>query len=244
MASEIWPGQPALFLDLGEAAPGAGGGIAVAGVEVYRVNGGSVFRGRPEVSGGARGGGIREAGRAAAERGAGGAGGSPADRGSGVSGDGRCDRIRAGEATAGRAGAARGGGGLSPRNLRGTGSQAEIYQDTIHLNPKGNAIYAEYLEGQLGSKEPETGGLGTDGVDTGAGAGGASMNILGISAFYHDSAAALMVDGRLVAAAQEERFTRKKHDAISRNTPSIIACARRESSRKILIMWFFTTSRC
>lgn len=36
--------------------------------------------------------------------------------------------------------------------------------------------------------------------------------ILGISAFYHDSAAALLVDGRLVAAAQEERFTRKKHD--------------------------------
>ena len=36
--------------------------------------------------------------------------------------------------------------------------------------------------------------------------------ILGISAFYHDSAAALVVDGELVAAAQEERFTRKKHD--------------------------------
>lgn len=36
--------------------------------------------------------------------------------------------------------------------------------------------------------------------------------ILGISAFYHDSAAALIVDGQLVAAAQEERFTRKKHD--------------------------------
>src|SRR5262245_45670668 len=36
--------------------------------------------------------------------------------------------------------------------------------------------------------------------------------ILGISAFYHDSAAALVVDGRPVAAAQEERFTRKKHD--------------------------------
>ncbi|MEE8450819.1 MAG: carbamoyltransferase [Thermoguttaceae bacterium] len=36
--------------------------------------------------------------------------------------------------------------------------------------------------------------------------------ILGISAFYHDSAAALVVDGRMVAAAQEERFTRKKHD--------------------------------
>ena len=39
------------------------------------------------------------------------------------------------------------------------------------------------------------------------------MHILGISAFYHDSAAALVVDGRIVAAAQEERFTRKKHDS-------------------------------
>lgn len=38
------------------------------------------------------------------------------------------------------------------------------------------------------------------------------MNILGISAFYHDSAAALIVDGKIVAAAQEERFTRKKQD--------------------------------
>jgi carbamoyltransferase len=39
------------------------------------------------------------------------------------------------------------------------------------------------------------------------------MRILGISAFYHDSAAALVRDGEIVAAAQEERFTRKKHDA-------------------------------
>lgn len=38
------------------------------------------------------------------------------------------------------------------------------------------------------------------------------MRILGLSAFYHDSAAALIVDGEIVAAAQEERFTRKKHD--------------------------------
>ena len=38
------------------------------------------------------------------------------------------------------------------------------------------------------------------------------MNILGISAFYHDSAAALVRDGKIIAAAQEERFTRKKHD--------------------------------
>ena len=39
------------------------------------------------------------------------------------------------------------------------------------------------------------------------------MNVLGLSAFYHDSAAALVCDGEIVAAAQEERFTRKKHDS-------------------------------
>ena len=39
------------------------------------------------------------------------------------------------------------------------------------------------------------------------------MRVLGVSAFYHDSAAALVEDGRIVAAAQEERFTRKKHDS-------------------------------
>src|SRR6516162_10054928 len=39
------------------------------------------------------------------------------------------------------------------------------------------------------------------------------MRILGLSAFYHDSAAALVDDGRIVAAAQEERFSRRKHDA-------------------------------
>jgi carbamoyltransferase len=44
-------------------------------------------------------------------------------------------------------------------------------------------------------------------------------SILGISAFYHDSAAALVVDGKIIAAAQEERFTRKKHD------PGYPACA-------------------
>src|SRR5690606_31869927 len=37
--------------------------------------------------------------------------------------------------------------------------------------------------------------------------------ILGISAFYHDSAAAILIDGQIVAAAQEERFTREKHNA-------------------------------
>ena len=39
------------------------------------------------------------------------------------------------------------------------------------------------------------------------------MYILGISAFYHDSSACLLKDGEIIAAAQEERFTRKKHDA-------------------------------
>jgi carbamoyltransferase len=39
------------------------------------------------------------------------------------------------------------------------------------------------------------------------------LRVLGISAFYHDSAAALIEDGRIIAAAQEERFSRKKHDA-------------------------------
>ena len=38
-------------------------------------------------------------------------------------------------------------------------------------------------------------------------------HILGLSAYYHDSAAALVSDGKIIAAAQEERFTRKKHDA-------------------------------
>ncbi|MFQ5496224.1 MAG: carbamoyltransferase N-terminal domain-containing protein, partial [Phycisphaerae bacterium] len=39
------------------------------------------------------------------------------------------------------------------------------------------------------------------------------MNILGLSCYYHDAGAALVRDGRLVAAAEEERFTRKKHDS-------------------------------
>ena len=38
------------------------------------------------------------------------------------------------------------------------------------------------------------------------------MNVLGISAFYHDASAALISDGRLIAAAAEERYTRHKHD--------------------------------
>lgn len=51
------------------------------------------------------------------------------------------------------------------------------------------------------------------------------MNILGISAFYHDSAACLIQDGRIVAAVQQERFSRKKHDE-SFPTNAILYCLR------------------
>ena len=49
------------------------------------------------------------------------------------------------------------------------------------------------------------------------------MRVLGISAFYHDSAAALVEDGRVIAAAQEERFTRTSTTPRFHATPSIIA---------------------
>ncbi len=57
------------------------------------------------------------------------------------------------------------------------------------------------------------------------------MRILGISALYHDSAAALIEDGRIVAAAQEERFTRKKHDA--RFPENAIAYALKQGGLKL-----------
>ena len=52
------------------------------------------------------------------------------------------------------------------------------------------------------------------------------MNILGISAYYHDSAACLVVDGKIIAAAQEERFTEKNTMKIFRLMPLIIAWLR------------------
>ena len=53
------------------------------------------------------------------------------------------------------------------------------------------------------------------------------MNILGISAHYHDSAAALVQDGKLIAAAQEERFTRQKNMMPGfPSMPSNFACVR------------------
>jgi carbamoyltransferase len=57
------------------------------------------------------------------------------------------------------------------------------------------------------------------------------MRILGISAYYHDSAAALVVDGDIVAAAQEERFSRKKHDA--RFPKSAIAYCLKQANIKL-----------
>ena len=68
------------------------------------------------------------------------------------------------------------------------------------------------------------------------------MRILGISAFYHDSAAALLVDGRIVAAAQEERFTRKKQDA--RFPVQAIAYCLEEGNIKLdrLTTWYSTRS--
>src|SRR5262245_44149994 len=54
------------------------------------------------------------------------------------------------------------------------------------------------------------------------------MRILGISAYYHDSAACLVVDGRVIAAAQEERFTRKKHDSAF-PTRAVAYCLREAS---------------
>ena len=60
-------------------------------------------------------------------------------------------------------------------------------------------------------------------MDRAPGVASVSRAVLGISAFYHDAAAALVVDGQLVAAAQEERFTRTKHDA-SAPTHAVAYC--------------------
>src|ERR1043166_6190117 len=56
------------------------------------------------------------------------------------------------------------------------------------------------------------------------------MIVLGISAYYHDAAAALLRDGHVIAAAQEERFTRKKHDS-SFPHHAIRACLERRRGR-------------
>jgi carbamoyltransferase len=63
------------------------------------------------------------------------------------------------------------------------------------------------------------------------------MNILGISAFYHDSAACLVQDGKIVAAAQEKRFTRKKHDHSFPKNRVAYCLRRKESLLSIWILW-------
>jgi len=59
------------------------------------------------------------------------------------------------------------------------------------------------------------------------------MYILGIACFYHDSAAALIKDGVLIAAAMEERFTRKKHDNSFPTTRLNFACVKQGSRGQI-----------
>ena len=56
------------------------------------------------------------------------------------------------------------------------------------------------------------------------------MRVLGISAFYHDSAAALVEDGSITAAAQEERFSRIKHDSVSHGGGQILSRQRRRTT--------------
>lgn len=70
------------------------------------------------------------------------------------------------------------------------------------------------------------------------------MNILGISAYYHDSAAALIQDGNIIACAEEERFSRIKHDA-SFPKLAIEYCLREGKSTLLkLIISFFMINHC
>ena len=70
------------------------------------------------------------------------------------------------------------------------------------------------------------------------------MNVLGVSAFYHDSAAALVRDGEIIAAAQEERFSRIRHDAgFPVNSCRAIACMPAAFPSRTSIISFSTTSR-
>ena len=71
------------------------------------------------------------------------------------------------------------------------------------------------------------------------------MYILGISCFYHDAAAALLKDGVLVAAAEEERFSRKKHDSGYPTQPSVLLPRPgRDHAPRISTTSSSTRSRC
>ena len=84
------------------------------------------------------------------------------------------------------------------------------------------------------SAPPHTGGghrIDADDQHVSPRRGAVATYILGLSAYYHDSAACLVVDGEIVAAAQEERFTRKKHDAgVPDARGRTIACAKAAST--------------
>ena len=67
--------------------------------------------------------------------------------------------------------------------------------------------------------------------------------ILGISAYYHDSAAALLVDGKIVAAAHEERFTREKHTSKFPINAANYVLDEADSASPTLRPWPSTTSR-
>ncbi len=70
------------------------------------------------------------------------------------------------------------------------------------------------------------------------------MNILGIFCYYHDSAAALFQDRKIVAAAQEERFTRRKHDS-SFPSQAIAFCLTQKDIEVSDLSWlFFTINPC
>ena len=70
------------------------------------------------------------------------------------------------------------------------------------------------------------------------------MYILGISCFYHDSAACLVKDGEVIAAASEERFTRKKHDYnFPKNACEYVLKAGGELPQRNWIMLAFMTNR-
>lgn len=71
----------------------------------------------------------------------------------------------------------------------------------------------------------------------------AGMNILGISAYYHDSAACLVRGGEIIAAAQEERFTRKSTTRDFHIGRSTIACRRAGFDSRMSTGWFSTISR-
>jgi carbamoyltransferase len=71
------------------------------------------------------------------------------------------------------------------------------------------------------------------------------MLVLGISAFYHDSAAAIIRDGQIIAAAQEERFTRKKHNPrFPANAISYCLTAAKADAKSIDCVVFYETGEC